>query len=271
MPAPVAQAATPVGPISLQVRADLVFAPHVAALFAGFTPSDAEATSHQLRLHVIVGQPKSSRREPMFVEQNGVLDDASSGWDALVHFAPTVTRAIFALRDLSEFGPAGHIYMAKWVAGAVRVALALTAPRVDGLLLHGAALASGDALLGPSGAGKTTLARRLGAVSDDAVLVYRRNGWRLTGTPVPGREALPRQGASTPLRALLHLAPSEPLGLSTLTEAPALAAILQRIHRFSAPDAGFFALVHDLVRAVPSRRLASQLDDDVAPLLAKAA
>lgn len=271
MPAPVVQAATPVGPISLQVRADRVFAPHVAALFSGFTPADGEATSHSLCLHVLVGQPTSTRREPMFIATDGALVDASVGWDARVHFESGVTQATFALRDLSPYGPAGDTFMAKWVAGAVRVALALTAPRVDGLLLHGAALASGDALLGASGAGKTTLARRLGAVADDAVLVYRRDGWRLTGTPVPGREALPRRGAHAPLRTLLHLAPAEPLALSTMAEGPALAAILQRIHRFNAPDAGFFALVHDLVRAVPSRRLASQLGDDVTPLLAKAA
>ncbi len=224
---------------------------------------------HELRLTLHRGNPTSSQRHPTFTDRNGVLVDESSGWLSKIHFSPGVTRATFALRDQSEFGRAGDAYMAKWVAGAVRVALALVAPRVGGLLLHGAASSSGIALLGPSGAGKTTLARRLsGALCDDALLVFKRDRWRLSGTPVPGREGLPRSGAEATLATLVHLVPAQPLAMAPLSEAQALSALLQRVLYFTAPDAAFFATAHDLVRSVRSYRLTSSLDDDVTPLLA---
>lgn len=155
---------------------------------------------------------------------------------------------------------------------ALRLAVSLwLAPR-GGLLLHGAcAEAGGQALglLGPSGAGKTTLSRRLAArglhVVSDEVLCVRAG--RAFGHPLPrrlGDGRLPPDGAPlAALARLAHAAPGAEPGARRLSPAEAARELLARVF-LPARDAALLepvlAAVEALARAVPLVALA--LPDD---------
>ncbi len=270
------------GPIALELAAPPALVPHVDALLAGVEIAPSPTRLHlTLELSLISASRADRPRQPRFhPAADGALVDRSVAWDARLTLSPGHAHAAFALRDLSEFGPRGERFTALWVAGALRVALAMTAPVIGGLLLHGAALADpagrGHAFVGKSGAGKTTMRGRLPGwrlLADDAALVLPddRGGWSIAGTPIPGRERLPRSTHAHPLAALVFLEPRAPsLGLTAISQADALASLLGRILYFAPPDPLVLDSAAALVDAVPAHRLASSLEHDLAPALSPA-
>jgi hypothetical protein len=160
---------------------------------------------------------------------------------------------------------------------AMRLACALwLAPR-NGLLLHGASVevsGRGLALLGASGAGKTTLARRLlssgvRVIADEvaAVRVLAAEGPRLFGHPLPRRLGDGQTpGLGLPLAAIGLIAHAHTGGgprAQLLAPAQAARAILQRVFLPAADTAlidGALGCAEALARAVPVYALA--LPDD---------
>lgn len=155
---------------------------------------------------------------------------------------------------------------------ALRLAVSLwLAPR-GGLLLHGACAEAGGralGLLGPSGAGKTTLSRRLAAcglhVVSDEVLCTRAG--RAFGHPLPrrlGDGLLPPGGV--PLAALARLSHAAPGAAPAARRLPPPEAARELLSRVFLParDAALLepvlAAVEALARAVPLVALA--LPDD---------
>lgn len=109
----------------------------------------------------------------------------------------------------------------------------------DGLLLHAASIVrrgAGYVFVGPSGAGKTTVARLAaghGLVLGDenAVLELRSDGARLLSTPFWGfstpPEMVTRVAVDVPLRAVFVLAQAPDFQLERLAPGPAVLALLE--------------------------------------------
>ena len=272
-----------VGPIALAVEADPFFAPWIDELWAECRVPDADALGtregparHRLtvRLERCAIPRDGLPRTPAFAASDGRWVDRSAGWEATLRTGTEATTLSFGLREVMPSGPIGDPYRRQWVASALRVALAMAAPSVGGLLVHGAALEGppGVVFLGASGAGKTTMAARLRPwrlLADDAALVYPlgERSWSVVGTPAAGRERLARDLQPARLDALVHLVPGALLALAPLADAEAFAALLPRILWFAPPGDRVLAAAQALIDAVPSRRLASTLADDVRPLL----
>lgn len=270
-----------VGPLVLEVEAHPSLTDVLDALCAGFDQPTPLPTRHVLRLSLTrTDEPRGDApRYPEFRRVGDLVVDRSACWNASLRVAPEASEASFELRDLSYVTPeVARPWEDSWVAGAVRVALAMVAPQLGGLLVHGAALVApglsgasdgrGVVFLGPSGAGKTTITRRLPGwrvLADDAVLVHpMAGGFAVTGTPVPGRERLPRRGESVPLAALVHLdKDADAVALTPLPAAPAFAALLARILYFAPPDDAVVAAAHAIISHCDSARLASSLHHDI--------
>jgi hypothetical protein len=158
------------------------------------------------------------------------------------------------------------------VEAAIRVAVGLALPRVGGLLIHASAVAVGpDAILfaGPTGAGKSTVARRLAAIAgcvqlaDDLVIARptAAGRWRAHGPPFhgDGRVAL---GESRRIAAI-HFLCQGPIDCSEPLTRPAAVALLLRHALAYVAEATTGAYVLDaasaLVTQVPC--LALQLAD----------
>jgi hypothetical protein len=129
------------------------------------------------------------------------------------------------------------------VDGMVRAALSLLLPLDGALLLHGA-LAGDTAFVGDSGAGKSTVARALGAACDELVIARpTATGVRFFSTPYWGGRPFHTDG-----RALVCLS----RGTGSLTPvrgAAALKAILRHAVRFVAwpqGDRALFSVAADL-------------------------
>lgn len=277
-----------VGPIGWTLSTEPALGPVVDHLLAGVDtgvppPLDSAA---RLSLHVslTVASELSGRRErprlPWFSCESDSLIDRSQGWDARLDFEHTGARATFALVDVSAFGAEwAPTLMALNVAAALRVSLGMAAPRAGALLFHAAALAHpthGAALfLGSSGEGKTTMSRRLPGwrlLSDDAALVWRTpSGWFVVGTPLPGKEALPRSLTPAPLNALVVLAANAPeLSLTALDHGDTGFQLMSRLLWFGEPTGTLATLIAELTTSVRAYRLSSNLEHDVAPPLTAA-
>jgi hypothetical protein len=130
--------------------------------------------------------------------------------------------------------------------------------REGGMLLHACGVARGrEALLfsGPSGAGKTTIARLMQAIPDVRVLSDDRiairpteSGFRAYGTPWHGEAPL-SLADSAPLRAIHLIHHASAVEVERLEGAAGAAAVLGNA----------FAPVHDLVSAERSLELAAEL------------
>ena len=164
-----------VGPLALEIEGHPSLSEVLDALCAGFDQPGHSPTRHVLRLSLTrTDEPRGDApRYPDFRQVGGRLVDRSACWNASLKVASDVTQAWFELRDLSYVEAAvARPWEDSWVAGAIRVALAMAAPQLGGLLVHGAALVAprstttgavpsgerGIVFLGPSGAGTTTKA-----------------------------------------------------------------------------------------------------------------
>lgn len=283
-----------VGPIGWTFSAEPALGPVVDRLLDGVTPGvsaslDPVTPAARLSLHVslTVARELSGRRDrprlPWFSREGEALDvlvDRSQGWDARLEFANTHVRAAFELVDVSGFGAEwAPTLMSLNVAAALRVSLGMAAPRAGALLFHAAALCHptyGAALfLGPSGEGKTTMSRRLPGwrlLSDDAALVWRTpSGWFVAGTPLPGKEALPRSLTPAPLNALVVLAANAPaLALTPLPHGDTGFQLMSRLLWFGEPTETLATLIAELTTSVRAFRLSSNLGHEVAPPLTEA-
>jgi hypothetical protein len=118
----------------------------------------------------------------------------------------------------------------------LRVACAMLAFAEGGLLVHGAAIASGPRgylLLGPSGAGKTTAARNSPGrrvLNDDLGLLWpTARGWRLFATPFSNPSQVAPQGPdAAELAGLFHLVQAPQAALKPMSLARAVAALAAR-------------------------------------------
>jgi len=260
-------------------------APWDAALDAGcvgFTSCEPATETATFVLEVVLrsGPPPSGTRAlPRFTpDADGVLHDRSEAWDAtLAVTEPARARAELALR-LRRTEP--HVRRELALA-ALRCTLATVAPLLPGgggLLVHGAALATeGGALVfvGASGQGKTTMTRRLAGwrvLADDAALVnVTDDGALVAGTPLRGKEGLPRDGHPAPLRGIVVLDKgAAELALTALSPAEATAALVPRVFWYAAApelEARVLDTIASLVLRVPCWRLSSSLAHDVAPAL----
>ena len=238
--------------------------------------SASRAVETSLHLTLSVSCDRTSRRAlprlPAFTVEGDRLVDRSQGWDAELHFTPRRIMARFELVDVAVFEvPWASQLMALNVAAALRVALGMAAPLAGALLFHAAALEATSAalFLGASGQGKTTMASRLPGwrlLADDAVLVWRDpTGWWASGTPLPGKEALPRSLTPAPLSALIFLEPSSPsLALTPLSAGEAGFLLMSRLHWFGEPTPALVSLGAALANDVQAHRLSSSLAHDVA-------
>ncbi|MBN2360448.1 MAG: hypothetical protein JXR83_13420 [Deltaproteobacteria bacterium] len=175
-----------------------------------------------------------------------------------------------AVLHLDEGGAHGRLEIARWRAAADGAVYALEYPvaellwlfrlaRCQGLLVHalGGVDSAGNGFLcaGPSGAGKTTLARQWLAhgggqvLSDDRIIVRHSAGqlW-IHGTPWHGDEELARPERA-PLRRIYFLEPDTDDALLDLGQATAAARLLACcfLPFFSEVDLGACADVAALV------------------------
>lgn len=267
-----------IGPLALDVHAEAPWDAALDALLTSYRPGAASSGGPSMSQPVTLALrllppvdalPKT--KLPRFVGDDQLLGDRSEAWEARVDRA--AQSATFWLHDGK---PEAHVRR-ELVASALRVTLATLAPERGGLLVHGAAAVhDGRALvfIGPSGEGKTTLARRLRAAGwttlcDDAALITPTT---VAATPLRGKEDDARVGGSFPLRGLVFLEKGAPtLALTHLTAAEATARLMPRVFWYaSAPtwEARLLATVSAIVERVPAYRLASSLDHDPIPALA---
>lgn len=264
-----------VGGLALHVRVtDARLVEPLSGAFAGYEPDpDGEARAD---VEVVVGLgalPERGLPElPRLALADGRLVDRSEGWDLTIDPGGRIAHA--ELR-LWRHDPA--LWRVQ-LEGLVRVVAASSAPLVDGALVHGCALAASPAgavlFLGASGAGKTTMTRRLPGwttLADDCAWIERRDGrFYVAGAPFSGKERLPRSGRAHPLLGVVALAPRLDLALAPLPAAQAFFELTSRALWFapgSPRAAELWALLGAVVDQVPVQRLASSLDDDVAPLI----
>jgi len=284
-----AQRCIRVGAITLDVTVDARLKAALDDALVGYdalTRSPADLPVHVrpcLRVGLAIGMTEAPSQglpsRSRFALRDGVLEDHCVSWDARLAFDRPLAHATadFQLRDLSRFGSElATAFYRMWLAGVLRVVLAQVAPHINALLLHAAAMVDlhgrGVVFTGASGDGKTTMTRRLSGwrvLSDDAAFLQRTaTGWTVSGTPIPGRERGPRSAETVPLVAVYFLDKSAPqLTISPLSNATAFARALHRILYFAAPDDALVTLTHNLVTEVPTHRLASALEHDVASAL----
>ena len=285
-PAPAGAAlATRLQGLHLTLDVDPRWQAGVDQLFATFAPGPSTGTplavAHAVLGRTTLPRPADAHERPIFRATAGdpVLRDRTHAWDAELRFGPRRLDASFALRDdpLLRDHPHELAFIRELVSSALRVTLGSAAPLADALLVHGAALVeptSGVAVLflGPSGAGKTTMARRLPdwqVLADDTAWLARGDqGWVVSGTPLRGKEGNPRSGTPVALGALATLVPAaRELSVTRLSEADAMRELLARIFwcvGVPSHEAQLVEVAHAVVATLPSYRLMSSLAHDVA-------
>jgi hypothetical protein len=158
----------------------------------------------------------------------------------------------------------------------LRLALSCDLPSQQGLLTHGAGY--GDArgavvFLAPTRGGKTTTSRKLpeaNVLSDDQVALRCIDGaWWAYALPFVGDFAKATVPREVPLRALVLLEKSETVTCTRVSEARALARVLNCVVRFTRGAGGgeLLALAGDLVAKTPVYTLALSLHEPVMPFV----
>ena len=143
---------------------------------------------------------------------------------------------------------------------ALRVALTAALLTRGTFLVHAAGVRQGLLFPGPSGAGKTTLARRAGAdtLSDEIIGV---SPGRIHSTPFWGEGARARRNGSAALRLTCFLRRHGVTGVRLISRARALAELLSAIIFFADAEPAAHRLTR-LARAVISGRPALTLRFD---------
>ncbi len=268
-----------VGPWHLEVAAPRSHATHVEHLLGSYSPCQALESQRTLvlRLDAPGPLPWPHSGPPRFrADVPTIFVDESDAWVARLTVHDGGLDAHFLLRDeIPSTGTPLEVVRRELVMSALKATLAFAAPTVGGLLLHASALVRPDgmalAFAGPSGEGKTTMTKRLSwpSLADDAVLVYPSHApdapdhWLVTGTPLRGREGLPRSGTPHRLGALCHLAKATSFSLAPMPRAAAFSALMKRIIHFGAPNARLLDIAAHLVSTVPNFALSSSLSDDL--------
>lgn len=265
-----------IGPLAVTLSATGRLEGPLARCFSGYVgdpnpePRASVALDVSLDGGLVMGLPVAPR---LLVDDAGELRDHSEGWELTLRVGREDARGVARLRPWRDSDDLLRLQ----IEGLVRVVTATVAPLADAALLHGCVLVAprGDQavlFIGKSGDGKTTMTRRLPGwrtLGDDCAVVERRGGrFFVAGTPFAGKERLPRSGVSVPLAAVAVLAPRAPLALTTLERGPAFFELTSRALWFAPGWSGtatLWGLLGDLADAVPVVRLASTLDDDVAP------
>jgi hypothetical protein len=270
------------GPLRLLIGAEAELGRCVERLASGvvFESAASHRVGVRVALTTVGGSRRGLPRLPHFRsrERDGVLADASEGWEATIREERGEVWCDFGLVDVDTFGSELAPTLRELnVAAALRVALGLASPVGHGLLLHAAGLAldeRGVVFLGASGQGKSTMARRLPGwipLADDAVLVWREGGqWFVSGTILPGRERSQRRVRRVALTALVALEKNaKELVFERVSAIEALVGLMPRVLYHADPDERVLGLAHELVMAVPGFILRSDLSHDVAGLLAE--
>jgi hypothetical protein len=141
------------------------------------------------------------------------------------------------------------------VDGLFRLALSIALPARGALLVHAAAVETGGmvtVLAAASGAGKSTAAAALGALSDELVVIHTSGA--IEGQGTPWWRGSPRRGRVTSLRCLERGAPSR----RVLRGVEALRAVLPHVIRYvahSPTDRAQLAAAARLCASVPVERL----------------
>ncbi len=158
----------------------------------------------------------------------------------------------------------------------LRLALSCDLPSQGGVLVHGAGYADergAVAFLAPTRGGKTTTSRKLPeahVLSDDQVALRRVDGeWRAYALPFVGDFAKATVPREAPLKALVLLEKSQTARCERVSEARALARVMNCVVRFvrGAGGAELLALAADLVARTPVYVLALSLDEPVMPFV----
>jgi hypothetical protein len=149
-----------------------------------------------------------------------------------------------------------------------------------GTFIHAAGIiwqGGGFLFTGHTRAGKTTLSREFPAeavLGDDLVAVREETeGFRLFGTPWPGREGGKVAYGGVPLRAAFNLHPELQPGLHRQSPAEALAELTANAPRlgYSGEESKLLVVFSSFAQAVPIYILSFRLGDDVMPYLRQAA
>lgn len=161
------------------------------------------------------------------------------------------------------------------VDSLLRIAMSLLLLERGGLLVHGSSVQLDDEALvcfGPSGAGKTTVARSVAAdavLCDELTAIYP-DGARVIAAGTPFHGDLPIcSPRALPLAALCRLRQSEAEGLVALSAAAAARELLASTLFFCREEALVLALVEVALRVVKDRAsvLRFRLDSDVLRLV----
>ncbi|MFO0749854.1 MAG: hypothetical protein U1F43_29915 [Myxococcota bacterium] len=261
------------GPLTVAVRSVTPWSEALADLLDGFDAGPPRGAHARADLELELGsaeRPPDGPRAPSFTSRDGALVDRCEAWHAAIADGAGPVAASFQLYD----GRPEAAVRRELVAAALRATLGLAAPRFGALLVHASALATASGalvFLGPSGEGKSTLARRLrgwSLLADDASLITPELA---CGTPLRGKEGLPRSGHPHPLRGLVFLEKGAPrLSFQPMSPAAATHALLRRVFWYARSplhEAQLLDVVARVCEAVPAWRLASSLEHDVAPTL----
>lgn len=210
-----------IGPLALALHCpDAALAAALALRYAAFRADVAP----QLVVHVAFGAPPS-RPETVAI-----------GGGSARYAGPGVEATLDLVAGRGELcavpAAAGEA-----VEQLLRVACAMLAFAGGGLLVHGAAIASGPRgylFLGPSGAGKTTAARcspGRRVLNDDLALLWPQpTGWRLIATPFSNpTQVAPDGPGEAGLVALFHLVQAPRVARLPMRPAVAVAALAARV------------------------------------------
>jgi hypothetical protein len=157
------------------------------------------------------------------------------------------------------------------IQGFVRACLQSRLLAEGGTFLHGAGVlmqGKGYAFVGHTRAGKTTLSRRFpisNLLGDDLVAIREARGFKLFGTPWPGREGGKVGPGGVPLVAVFNLDRERPKGLERIAAAEAVAEMAVNAPRLGheGEEGELLAIFSSAALTVPIYNLSLRLEDDV--------